>query len=548
MRATAYIRVSSEDQVSGNGIDRQRAYAKEYCKRAGLSLAETLVDDGYSAFKNDHILNGKLGRYLAEVDTGRHRGSALLIEYLDRLSRLGITETFALIGRLRAGGVELHETGTHRVIRSLDDLGTSIVTLVDSYQAQEYSRKLSERIGRGWAAKKANASRGKVVTKNVPAWLAVVDGRIVENEKAAILRDAFRLAGLGIGAKNILRQLNGALADGSKGYSLSWLSRSLCNRAVLGEYQPCHYVNGRRVPVGEPVPNYFPAIITQSEWEAARTEIDRKNRIPADKRHRGGDRHTDRAKNLFTGLLKDVTWQPERGMGFQEVGGIAYLHSAWSPNRKSNRLHYKKFETAFLGFLHDLDWQSVAGQSESDEEKAARAELETVLGELDKTVRRIAAKDKAMEDPELDMATLKVFAAQIAKDQDRLSTLAAEKERLRGILEAARTRCNALHDIVSLRRLIEAGDNETRLRLRTEIRNRIARIDFLFTHRFRIPLITGTAVRIEFVNGAVRRISLKRDGSGGYTLIWPGESEDEDLRLEDRTVERLWRVRSPPPR
>src|SRR6516225_135862 len=169
--AIAYIRVSSEDQASGNGIDRQRDYATDYCQRAGLSLAATLVDDGYSAFKGHHISDGKLGVFLKEVDAGRHRGAALLIEYLDRLSRLGITETFALIGRLRAGGVELHETKANRVIRSLDDLGTSIMALVDSYQAQEYSRKLSERIAKGWAARKAAAAKGAIVTRNLPAWL-----------------------------------------------------------------------------------------------------------------------------------------------------------------------------------------------------------------------------------------------------------------------------------------------------------------------------------------------------------------------------------------
>jgi DNA invertase Pin-like site-specific DNA recombinase len=173
MKAIAYIRVSSEDQISGKGIDRQRDYAKEYCQRAGLSLAETLIDDGFSAYHGHHISDGKLGRFLKEVDAGRHRGSALLIEYLDRLSRLGITETFALIGRLRSGGVELHETKANRVIRSLDDLGTSIMALVDSYQAQEYSRKLSERIGRGWAAKKARAATGSILTRNLPAWLKI---------------------------------------------------------------------------------------------------------------------------------------------------------------------------------------------------------------------------------------------------------------------------------------------------------------------------------------------------------------------------------------
>ena len=517
MKAIAYIRVSSEDQVSGNGIDRQRDYANDYCQRAGLSLANTLVDDGYSAFKGHHISEGKLGTFLKEVDAGRHRGSALLIEYLDRLSRLGITETFALIVRLRTGGVELHETKANRVIRSLDDLGTSIMTLVDSYQAQEYSKKLSERIAKGWAARKAAAAKGAIVTRNLPAWLKIEDGKIVKNEKADLLREAFRLAGLGIGSKNILKRLNGSLA-GSKGYSLSWLTRSMANRAVLGEYQPHRYENGRRVPDGDVIPNYFPAIITQSAFDAARAEAARKNRIPDTKRYRAGDRFSDRANNLFSGLMKDVTSQPERGMNFTTVNGIQYLSSVFSPDgRKAGRIKYKKFETAFLGFLKDLDWKSVAGASESDEEKAARAALEAVLSDLDRTARRIASKTEAMDDEELDAGALRVLAGAVAKDEARVTSLEAEKTRLQLIVEAARAQSGTLHSPEALLSLITAGDNETRLRLRAEIRRRISRIEFTFGFSFAGLGAGGwTKVRIRFINGTERLIILKGEG---YLLL-----------------------------
>jgi hypothetical protein len=73
-----------------------------------------------------------LGKFFADAATGKYRGYALVIEALDRLSRLGITETFELLGKLKACSVELHETLNNRVIRSLDDLGTGVMALVDS--------------------------------------------------------------------------------------------------------------------------------------------------------------------------------------------------------------------------------------------------------------------------------------------------------------------------------------------------------------------------------------------------------------------------------
>jgi DNA invertase Pin-like site-specific DNA recombinase len=537
--AVVYIRFSSDQQADGSSIERQTAAIEAYARRADLTLvAPYLIDDGFSAFKGDHIDNGKLGRFLKEVDAGRHRGRALVVEDLDRLSRLGIDKTQEILRRLLKGDVLLHIASENRVVRDLDDMMTAIFNVIKSSTAKEYTEKLSERIRGGWARAKAAAAKGEIVTKNLPAWLTIVGGKIVENEKAAVLREAFQLAGLGVGSKKILRKLKGSLDRGSKGYSLSWLSRTMCNRAVLGEYQPCRYVNGQRVPDGEPIPNYFPQIIDQSEWEAARTEIARKNRIPDDKRYRGGDRHSDVAKNLFSGLLKDVTSQPERGMGFAEVNGIQYLSSVFSADgRKSNRLHYQKFEKAFLGFLRDLDWKSVAGASESDEEKAAKAELETVLSELDRAVRLVAVKTRAA-DEETDVAASRFLAAQIARLEDRVSTLEAEKTRLGHIVDAARAKCNALHSPEALLALIAAGDNETRLRLRTEIRRRVRRIEFTFNATFlaNTELARGgwTMVRISFVSGVERAMLAKGDGYVLYTPAARPEKKKGLAMVQDR--------------
>jgi hypothetical protein len=61
----------------------------------------------------------------------------------------------------------------------------------------------------------------------------------------------------------------------------------------------------------------------------------------------------------------------------------SWLISAWDKEHKGNRMRYDKFETAFLVFLTELDWKSVAGSTESDESKAAQFRLNQVLGELD---------------------------------------------------------------------------------------------------------------------------------------------------------------------
>jgi hypothetical protein len=41
-------------------------------------------------------------------------------------------------------------------------------------------------------------------------------------------------------------------------------------------------------------------------------------------------------------------------------GQHAYLISSWRPRKKTHYLRYDLFESAFLGFLGDLDWKAIA--------------------------------------------------------------------------------------------------------------------------------------------------------------------------------------------
>src|ERR1700738_2392047 len=77
---------------------------------------------------------------------------------------------------------------------------------------------------------------------------------------AAVVKEMFRLASQGVGSKNIIQQLN------QRVLSRSWVIMTLKNRAVLGEYKP----KGREVIQG-----YYPQIISQSEFDAARTQMRR---------------------------------------------------------------------------------------------------------------------------------------------------------------------------------------------------------------------------------------------------------------------------------
>ena len=57
-----------------------------------------------------------------------------------------------------------------------------------------------------------------------------------------------------------------SIAAGSKinartTWNLRYVEAILTNRAVIGEYQPCRVIDGKRVPEGEPINDYFPRVI-----------------------------------------------------------------------------------------------------------------------------------------------------------------------------------------------------------------------------------------------------------------------------------------------
>jgi DNA invertase Pin-like site-specific DNA recombinase len=497
MNAIVYLRVSCEEQLNGNGLDRQLETVRAYCKQNNLTIVQTIKDEGKSASKGKHISDGKLGTLLSSIRAGAYRNHALVVEYLDRLSRQGFEKTFAILSDLRKNGIELHEAKNNQVIRSLDDLGTGILTMVDSYQAAEYSRKLSERVGKAWKSRRTNMRTGQPLTKLCPAWLEVVGAPgeerkfVFKQHMVALVREIFDLAAQGVGTHNILQRLNGRLG----GRSLSWVAKTLKNRAVLGEYQYEH---------DEPVLLY-PPIVTQAQYDAARLVIDKK--IRNDGKVRGGRYSGQRVGNLFSKLVWDTTEGDPRPMCYQRVhrkGKTSgeYLRTApSSDNREPHSISYPRLESAMLSFLEAADWKAIAGQTESEDYKKAAAALDTVLRDIDKTSRRIATTNSAMEADDIDVATIKVLAGRVAKDEAALATLAERKDTLQAKVDAARSACEALYRPEILLDLVRQTDTQTteifalRLRLKTAISDRVARIDIEFEGR------TPRQATVRLING-----------------------------------------------
>ena len=274
---------------------------------------------------------------------------------MDRFSRLGIDGTRQLTRTLLKGGVEIHLADSGRVIHNLDDLATAVMDVVESYRDKAYTDNLRANIAKAKELKKDQAANGGwILSRKTPYWIRVVGRENIGNkivkcgnfelipERVAVVKEVFRLASLGVGSHNIVKQLNSSLD--MKG-PLTWVTRVLRDRSVLGEFQPS---------VREPITGYFPQVINQSEFDAVSRVLYSKRRNGT---YVGGNRrNSDKADNLFSGLLYETALlcdennlhEVEQPMHFQKVQRYTYLILSFHPYFPQNlMLYYLLYLTCF---------------------------------------------------------------------------------------------------------------------------------------------------------------------------------------------------------
>jgi hypothetical protein len=335
---------------------------------------------------------------------------------------------------------------------------------VNGSSANEYSKKLSARVLSARASEREKAREtGLSITARVPSWLKAEIGKksVLIPERAATVKRIFELAGAGMGCKRIVNTLNAerrkpfTSAKGKQGqkWTPEFVQKTSSNRAVLGEYQPHKLVGSKRVPVGEPIPDYFPAVVTPSEWQAARRSVDAKNRNRGKTGgYRGGGRQN--TTSIFSPLVFDYDNRVTMVChGNRKRADNHYLVSKWQIRKRSHRLRYDLFERWMLGLLADLDWQAIAGEGESPEVKATRAELDAVLGEIERRTGRLASLEKIVEEGSFSAS---LFAS-IDAEKLAMGDLASRREKLTGELGVAHSKAASLHAPEDLLGAIRSG-------------------------------------------------------------------------------------------
>jgi DNA invertase Pin-like site-specific DNA recombinase len=304
-RAYSLIRFSSWKQAKGQSWRRQLEWSAAWCDRNGFLLEESLHQEKkpVSAFRGANRRKGGLAAFLEMIQVGRvAKGSVLLVESLDRLSREEVDEALMLFLGILKGGVEIVTMAPerHYTKASVGDIVGLLEPIIIMSRAHEESALKSERLADVWEQRRKMAGESPM-NAVCPAWLRLEGGRWrVIRERADVVRRIFARAIEGHGLHAIAAELNRAevpTMGRGKTWGYSYVHLILRNRAVLGELQP-HAVKGKRVPVGKPIPNYYPAVIDEATFYRAAAALDAR-------KHQRGPRGRY-VRNLFTGLLRDA--------------------------------------------------------------------------------------------------------------------------------------------------------------------------------------------------------------------------------------------------
>lgn len=416
----SYLRFSTRAQSEGDSLRRQTSLRDAWVHKnnAKLDTSLTMSDLGVSGYTGEHRCNPDrhgLAAFIEAVRVGKVRpGSYLIVENLDRLTREDAVPALHLFTGILMAGIRIVQLLPSEVIYTQKtDTFEIMRAILELSRGNSESRMKSARFTEVWAEKrKCAAESRKIVTGNLPAWIRREGGSLILiPERVEIVRRIYRWAREGLGALAIAKRLNGESVPtfytrGKKGlgqkWSMSMVYKLLQSRAVYGCYQPCRLdsrparklgsVPGSkvkiRVPAGEMLSDYYPAIITEEEWFAAQAA--------AQSRRKGGGR-IGKHVNLFSCLLVDAR---DGGRMSAETAykRRAQIHSQNARKGTIQGVYFPAdvFERAILSGLAEIDPASILPDAEGSRVDAVEGELGTVK------IRLAKLKALLLEEEELE--------------------------------------------------------------------------------------------------------------------------------------------------
>lgn len=501
----SYARFSDPSQAAGDSLRRQQEAAERWCEKHGHQLSDLRFHDlGKSGWRGNK--QKALEAFLKAVDDGRVKsGEILLVEAVDRLSRKGVRPTQTLVNRILNAGVSIAILSpVEKVYRADDqnDIGGAIELAAFAFQASTYSENLSRRVNEANESHRRKFRAGERARWSPvsPAWLEWDSAKNKWRTKPDVVKAIkyiFKRTIEGVGQKVLTSELNAKFPPpGGRKSSHCWngnyIARLLKTRMVVGEL--C-------TTKGEKLVDYYPAIISESDWRAANV-----SNAARTKQKGPSEQHI----NIFTGILFNALDRSKMGYyntsrSVRRKDGRRIIHRRYQSMAAKNNAVGAGRSSVEIGHFEEL----VFGFLPTIELSSKKSEASTLEGERQYIQQEIDAIQEQIKSRSGSAVTLAPVLADLAEQ------LASVEKKIR------ETSVVATAPTVAYRKKLAAmrrGTQSERERVRDAVRAIVRRIEVLLIklgpkRHDRVKCL----VEVEFRSGEfVRGLELP---DGGLVLL-----------------------------
>ncbi|MER8567448.1 recombinase family protein [Mesorhizobium sp. M0924] len=442
--AYSYIRWSTAIQGDGDSYRRQFALAEKWSIENGVPLADDriMTDEGVSAFKGKNLEQGALGAFLKAAEAGKiKRGSYLLVESIDRLSRQGLFATAAIVQDIWKAGIIIVTLSPKKEYRpDCDDMDAFTLVLV-AMRAKEESAMKGKRVKESYVKRNAIAQKtGEVVSGNLPGWLykdPVTKKAKLDEDKAEIVRRIFDMSLSGCGLPMIAKTLN---ANGIKPFAMDKRRKG---RAEYWTIANVHYILKSKATYGLYAPPksdpsmIFPPVITEDTFNRAQAGMAQRQRT-------GKGRKGKIYSNLFGGIAKCGYCKEPMTIRNPKPGRAIQFYCKGSLTGKCHESapwNYERFEGSFLSFVAELDLQEIIHGGTGSRQETITDKIQQLDGERiglfktqQKYLKMLEADDILQETFEEPM---KKNAKRIRGINEEIQALEIERNKIQSEREAS---------------------------------------------------------------------------------------------------------------
>ena len=362
----SYVRFSSKKQDLGTSLARQKLLRDSWLLRHPQHVLDKTLnmhDHAVSAYRGLNLSKeAALGKFIECVENKQiAEGSILLLEKLDRFSRNEVDLAYTTFSRLIRQKIKIVTLEPEFEINenNFNDMSTIFSVIVQMVNANASSKNLSHRLGHFWNIRRKQASENKKkLCSKCPSWLKYnKDKDIFEviEEKAEAVKYIFARTNEGIGQVHISKEMylkyppitkdtdikifdeetEEIHKTGKKSahWNKSYIHKILHDRSVIGEFQAYSFdEKKKRKKIGDPVENYFPAIISNELFDKAQISISKRIHIKGP----NGD-----YVNILSGLV------------YCNDGHIMHIRTSRRPNKETNKPYIQRRLVSY-GFLRSL--------------------------------------------------------------------------------------------------------------------------------------------------------------------------------------------------